>query len=395
MKTIIVTHRLTLREITQSDYPALAAIFQDASTMYAYEGVFSDAELQARIDWMLGSYRKHGYGHWAVVLKSSGELIGVAGIAWTEVEGTLVPEIGYHFHHAHWHRGYATEAALACKAYAFDKLGLKEIFSVVRSSNIAAKNVAIRNGMLIRQRIIRHYRGVDMPHFVLSATNPPHLLRMDDFFTTQAAAYDEYMLHNVDGFSQACAELARHIPSGTKTLLDLGCGTGLELAEIFRLHPDIRVTGIDLTQAMLDKLSEKYGDRQITLICASYIDYDFGVGQYDCIISLETMHHFTHAEKRALYANIRQALKPGGLYVEGDYMVETQAEEDRLFAEKEKLRVGQNIPDGELYHFDTPCTTENQIQLLIAAGFANAKAVWRRGSTSIVVAKKNFAESSA
>jgi len=385
---ILETPRLILREMTQGDYPALAAVLQDEQTMYAYNGAFNDAETQKWLDWTLTNYKEHGFGLWAVVLKSSGEMIGDCGITWQKLDDDRVPEIGYHLNRAYWHNGYATEAAMACKEYAFNKLGFKEIFSIVRSTNIPSKNVAIRNGMIIRKRTIRHHKGIDMPHFVLSATNPPQLLRMDDFFTTQAPAYDEYMLNNVEGFTEGCLELAKHIPDGIQTLLDLGCGTGLELEEIFKRHQNIQVTGIDLTQAMLDKLSEKYGDKQITLICASYLGYDFGCEKYDCVISFETMHHLTHEAKLALYANIYKALKPGGKYIEGDYMVETQAQEDHLFAECKKLSAGQNIPDGEFYHFDTPCTVENQIKLFLQSGFISADNVWRNGNTTIIVGEK-------
>jgi len=388
MKRILETDRLIIREMTQADYPALAMILQDAQTMYAWEGAFSDEETQEWLDRNLLRYSEDGFGFWAVILKSSGDMIGQCGITWQDVEGERVPEIGYLFNRTYWHNGYATEAATACKEHAFYTLGFKEIFSIVRSTNIAAKDVAIRNGMIIRKRIVKHYRDVDMPHFVLSVKNPPELLRMDDFFTTQAPAYDEYMLNNVAGFPGGCAELANHVPGGIHTLLDLGCGTGLELEEIFRRNPDVQVTGIDLTQAMLDKLFEKHGDKGITLICANFLGYDFGCEKYDCVISFEAMHHFTHNEKLALYRNIHKATKPGGRYVEGDYMVETQSEEDCLFAKKSEYRTAQNIPDGELYHFDTPCTVENQIKLLNAAGFTNAEKVWREGNTTIIVAKK-------
>jgi len=197
VKQILETERLILREMTQDDYPALAAILQDEQTMYAYEGVFSDAETQEWLDRNLRRYVEDGFGLWAVVLKSSGDMIGQCGITWQDVEGRRVPEIGYLFNRAYWHNGYATEAAMACKDYDFDKVGFKEVFSIVRSTNIPSKDLAIRNGMIIRQRIIRHFRGIDMPHFVLSATNPPQLLKMDAFFTTQAPAYDEYMLDGV------------------------------------------------------------------------------------------------------------------------------------------------------------------------------------------------------
>jgi len=173
MKTILETPRLLLREMTQDDYHALAAIIQDEQTMYAYEGAFNDEETQAWLDKQLTRYRDDGFGLWAVILKSNDEMIGQAGISWQDVDGEQVPEIGYLLNRAYWHKGYATEAAMACKDYAFNTLGFKEIFSIIRSTNISSMNVAIRNGMVIRKRIVRNYRGIEMPHFVLSTTNPP------------------------------------------------------------------------------------------------------------------------------------------------------------------------------------------------------------------------------
>ena len=388
MKTIIETQRLILREMTQTDLPALAGILQDEQTMHAYEGAFSEAETKDWLNRNLRRYAEDGFGLWAVVLKSSGDMIGQAGITWQEIEGERVPEIGYLFNRAYWHKGYATEAAVACKEYAFDVLGFTEVFSIVRSANIASKDVAIRNGMIIRKRIVKHYRGIDMPHFVLSATNPPGLETMVDFFTSMAPIYDDYMLNNVEGVARCCIEMAKHLPDRAETLLDLGCGTGLELCEIYRRLPDIKITGIDITQAMLNKLSEKYGDKQIDLICASYMDYDFGSERYDCIVSLETMHHLTREEKCALYEIVFEALKPGGRYIEGDYMVETQEEEGRLFAERQEFLTGPNASVGELYHFDIPCTIGNQIELFMTAGFTGAKQVWREGNTTIIVGEK-------
>ena len=387
-KTILETPRLILREMEQTDYPALAAIMQDEKTMYAYGSAFSDAETQEWLDRNLRRYEEDGFGLWAVILKSSGDMIGQCGITWQEAEDAHVPEIGYSFNRAYWHEGYATEAAIACKEYAFNTLGFKEIFSIVRCTNIASKDVAIRNGMIIRGRFIKNFRGEDMPHFVLSAKNPPELLKMDDFFAALAPFYDEYMLNSVEGFPESCARLVKHIPGKTETLLDLGCGTGLELEELFKLFPDIRVTGIDITQAMLDRLAEKYKGKKITLICASYLDYDFGHEKYDCAVSLETMHHWTHEEKLMLYKNILSALKPGGRYIEGDYMVETQAEEENLFTERKRLREIQNIPDGDFYHFDIPCTVENQIKLFLQAGFSSADKVWHSGKTAIITGQK-------
>lgn len=182
--------------------------------------------------------------------------------------------------------------------------------------------------------------------------------------------------------------MAELVPENTENLLDLGCGTGLELEEIFRLHPNISVTGIDLTKEMLDRLSEKFSGKNITLINGDYFKTDLGENVYDAAVSFQTMHHFSHDMKTELYKRIKRSLKRGGVYIECDYMVETEEEEDRLFAENARIRKEMNIPDGEFYHFDTPCTVDNQIKMLFTAGFADIKKVFRTQNTTIITAKK-------
>ena len=162
------TERLLLREMTQADYPALAEIMQDREAMFAYEHAFSDEETQAWLNRMLERYRTDGFGLWAVVLKTSGEMIGQCGLTRQDVSGREVLEIGYLFQRKHWKQGYAIESARACKAYAFDTLHANEVYSIVRDNNVASMNVAIRNGMTIRCRFIKHYYGIDMPHFAFS-----------------------------------------------------------------------------------------------------------------------------------------------------------------------------------------------------------------------------------
>ena len=171
MKIILETQRLILREMMQEDYPALAAILQDEQTMYAYEGAFTESETQAWFDKNLARYRDDGIGLWAVILKAGDPMIGQAGLTWQEVNGRRVPEIGYLFNRVYWGKGYATEVAIACKEYGFSRLGFDEIYSIIRDTNIASMNVAIRNGMFIRERLIKHYRGIDMPHYVFAARN--------------------------------------------------------------------------------------------------------------------------------------------------------------------------------------------------------------------------------
>jgi cyclopropane fatty-acyl-phospholipid synthase-like methyltransferase len=208
---------------------------------------------------------------------------------------------------------------------------------------------------------------------------------MADFFTARLDGYEAHMLRDGDKGYEKFAGL---VPSSAKALLDLGCGTGLELDWIFKRLPDVSVTGIDLTQAMLDKLKAKHPDKNLTLICGNYFEEDFGVNAYDAVVSFDTLHHFTHEQKAALYRKIREVLKPGGLYLEGDYMVDSQEEEDKFYAENARVRREQNIPDSAFYHFDTPCTVENQIKLLEQAGFRRVAFVGRFGIDALILAVK-------
>ncbi|MDE5898238.1 MAG: GNAT family N-acetyltransferase [Treponemataceae bacterium] len=161
---VLRTKRLHLRELTQDDFRPLCAILQDGQAMYAYEGAFSDEEAHEWLDRQIARYRKWGFGAWAAVRPETGELIGQCGITWQPWKEAEVLEIGYLFRRDVWHNGYATEAARACKQYAFETLGAREICSIIRDTNTASQNVALRNGMTPRDSWVKRYRGVDMPH---------------------------------------------------------------------------------------------------------------------------------------------------------------------------------------------------------------------------------------
>jgi len=212
--------------------------------------------------------------------------------------------------------------------------------------------------------------------------------KMNEFFAARVDGYDEHMLTDVEGCKEAYLKMAQLLPKSCKKLLDLGCGTGLELDEIFKLFPEIYVTGIDLTQEMLDKLLQKHPEKHLNLICGSYFDVHLGKSEHDCAVSFQTLHHFSHEAKIGLYRKLIDALKPGGRYIECDYMVQTQEEEDRYCAENARLRKEQGIPDGEFYHYDTPCTVQNQIEMLRTAGFVQVKQVLCMGNTTILAAIK-------
>lgn len=172
---IIETDRLLLRKLTPDDLPTLRRLLQDDQAMVAYEGAFSDAGVQDWLDRQLARYQRWRFGLWAVLLRESGQVIGQCGLTMQPWKGQEVLEIGYLLERAHWHHGYATEAARACKDYAFATLGATEVCSIIRDTNLASQRVALRNGMTPADTWTKRYRGVDMPHirFVASRHQAP------------------------------------------------------------------------------------------------------------------------------------------------------------------------------------------------------------------------------
>jgi len=214
------------------------------------------------------------------------------------------------------------------------------------------------------------------------------LEKMNEFFNSRAETYENHMLVDL-GLHEFYEEIANfvEIDGVNLKLLDLGCGTGLELERLFAKYPDMQVTGIDLSPEMLKELKNKYKDQNINLICGSYFDVEFG-GDFDVVLSTYSLHHFNGTEKLALYKKVFESMKPGGLYVEGDYTAKTEEQQLFHFAELERLKKEQNLSDNSFYHYDTPMTAANQIELLESAGFADIKIVNQWENTTIITAKK-------
>ena len=212
------------------------------------------------------------------------------------------------------------------------------------------------------------------------------LERMDDFFAARVGGYDEHMRRNIEGASAFYTYTASLLPTAAGSrVLDLGCGTGLELEAYFPLNPGAKVTGIDLSAAMLDALKAKFPDKDLTLIRASYFDEPFGEGVYDAAVSVESLHHFTAERKATLYRKLRAALKEGGVFVLTDYFAESEELEKEYFRNLETLKKEQGLPDNGFYHYDTPLLIEHETELLRQAGFREVRIMQKWGESTCTV----------
>ena len=163
---ILETERLVLREMEQGDFADLAEILQDPEVMYAYEHDFTDADVQAWLDRQRRRYARNGFGLWAVILKETDQMVGQAGLTMQPYQGGEVLEIGYLLKKRFWGRGYAREAAAACKRYAFDTMKKNKVCSIIKTDNLASIRVAESIGMKREAAFTARYYNGDMPHFL-------------------------------------------------------------------------------------------------------------------------------------------------------------------------------------------------------------------------------------
>lgn len=165
---ILETERLMLREMGEQDIPDLKEILQNPRVMYAYEHDFTDEDVREWLARQQKRYREYGFGLWAIILKSTGEMIGQAGLTMQPYREQQVLEIGYLLKESFWHCGYAGEAAAGCKQYAFEVLKKDKVYSVIKSDNTASQRVAKSIGMEKEDSFFARYYNGDVLHDLYS-----------------------------------------------------------------------------------------------------------------------------------------------------------------------------------------------------------------------------------
>ena len=215
------------------------------------------------------------------------------------------------------------------------------------------------------------------------------LEKMDEFFNSRLDGYEEHQLNAIEGAKEFYPFTATLLPMHKcAKVLDLGCGTGLELGYYFELNPSAKVKGIDLALDLLKALKEKFADREVAVIQGSYFDIPFEEEDYDAVVSVESLHHFTKEQKVLLYKKVFKSLVNGGYFILTDYFAKYEEEEAFFRNELLRLKAEQGISDNGFYHYDTPLTVEHEMEALKEAGFSSVKLLRRWGATCAIKAIK-------
>jgi tRNA (cmo5U34)-methyltransferase len=212
---------------------------------------------------------------------------------------------------------------------------------------------------------------------------------MSDFFDLRSDGYEAHMEQSISEFDRFYESVASPIRRTNEVVqvLDIGCGTGLELEAIFQKVPNALVTAIDLSRGMMRELRRRYEPRldQLTLVRGSYLEVPFERGLYDYVVAVMTLHHLLPDRKRALYQRIRRALRPGGSYIGGYWVVSPKEEAEYLSDYEKKGRDLAPSVEG-FYHIDIPLSSETEKRLLSEAGFSSIGEVWRAEGNGVYVA---------
>lgn len=151
---VIETERLLLREFVPGDMDALAEVISDPETMRFYPEPRDRAGVESWIERNRRRYRDDGHGLWAMVLKSSGEVVGDCGLTRQKVDGMDEIEIGYHVRRDLWGRGLAPEAAGACRDYGFERLRAGRLIALIRPGNLPSRRVAEKVGLSLWKEVL-------------------------------------------------------------------------------------------------------------------------------------------------------------------------------------------------------------------------------------------------
>jgi len=151
---IAETERLYLRPLRSGDYRALAKILTDPESMRWYPRPLTVAETKEWIRRNLRRYRRDGLGLWAVILKENGRCMGDCGVTWQEIDGDVVPEIGFHIEPSSRGKGYAPEAASAAIEYVAREYGIKKIYSYCEVGNGASRRVMEKVGLRFEKEYV-------------------------------------------------------------------------------------------------------------------------------------------------------------------------------------------------------------------------------------------------
>jgi RimJ/RimL family protein N-acetyltransferase len=154
METVPTSARLTFRRMHAGDLNDMARLLGDPEVMRYYPRPKTRDEAAEWIRWNEKNYAGDGFGLW-ILHTRDGEFVGDCGLTWQTVDGEEHLEVGYHVLPPLQGRGFATEAAAACREFARER-GVRRIIAITRPDNRPSQRVAERIGLSMERQTVHH-----------------------------------------------------------------------------------------------------------------------------------------------------------------------------------------------------------------------------------------------
>ena len=164
------TKRLLFRKIKESDFNTWLEFFKDPKTSlhWIFDNKSPEIECKNWYEKQFHRYKNDLGGMNALIEKETGKLIGHCGLLVQTVDGIAELEIGYSLLPKFWNKGYASEAAIKCKDFAFQNNFSESLISIISLTNTPSEKVALKNGMSIEKVTV--YNNNDVNIFRTSKT---------------------------------------------------------------------------------------------------------------------------------------------------------------------------------------------------------------------------------
>ena len=199
-----------------------------------------------------------------------------------------------------------------------------------------------------------------------------------EFFGERAQSYDEFIPRLVPQYHECNALMLDLVTEPPARILDVGAGTGMLSALVLDRFPAAQLVAIDLSADMLAECEAKLSGfaGRFALIQGAYPALDFGAG-FDLVVSSLVMHHLSHADKRAGFGKLFDAMNPGGTLLVRDVVAAPTPALNRRYAAMWRDTVQAYGYDDmswfdEHLETDNPAPVEDQVAWLAEIGFADA-----------------------
>lgn len=222
----------------------------------------------------------------------------------------------------------------------------------------------------------------------------------DVFELWNPTSYDalrRQLIPSFDLLYQSAGSLVAMFTPPAGSILDLGAGTGLLSAAVLARKPDAELLLVDKSEGMLLQAKQRFGHLHNVRTQIGDLLEPLPEGRFHAIVSALAIHHLSHSQKRELFARIRNALLPGGMFVNVEQVLAPADWLERLYdIQHEAHVIAAETPaeewaaGRERMKFDIPADVETQLNWLRDAGFETADCVakdWRFATYAGWVAK--------